>query len=86
MEFLADTRATYSVLNTSLPPVSDEFVTVEGATRQTEKAYSLHLRVARHNKAHLVVFTQEAGNRFGSSSPKPGDLSKDCSVFLQTAG
>lgn len=41
VEFLVDAGATYLVLNTSLTPVSDEFVTIREATGQSEKAYIL---------------------------------------------
>lgn len=41
VEFLVDTGATYLALNTSLTPESDEFVTIRGATGQSEKAYFL---------------------------------------------
>lgn len=43
VKFLVDAGATYSVLNTSLTPISDEFVTIMGATGQSEKAYFLKL-------------------------------------------
>ena len=41
MEFLVDTGATLSVLYQALPPVDNDFVTVRGATGQSEKAYFL---------------------------------------------
>lgn len=41
VEFLVDTGATNSILNVSLTLTSDEFVTVQGATGQSEKAYFL---------------------------------------------
>ena len=39
MEFLIDTGATYSVLNQALMPLGDDYVVVQGATGQSEKAY-----------------------------------------------
>jgi len=41
VEFLVDTGATLSVLNQALTPVDDDFVTVRGATGQSEKVYFL---------------------------------------------
>ena len=41
MEFLVDTRATFSVLNEALTPLDDDFITVKGDTGQSEKAYFL---------------------------------------------
>ena len=43
MEFLVDTGATLSVLNQALTPVDNDFVTVRGATGQSEKAYFLRI-------------------------------------------
>lgn len=39
VEFLIDTGATYSVLNKALVPVGRDYVMVQGATGQSEKAY-----------------------------------------------
>jgi len=41
MEFLVDTEATFLVLNQALTPADDDFVTVRGATGQSEKTYFL---------------------------------------------
>ena len=41
MEFLVDTGATFSVLNQAFTLVDDDFVTVRGATGQSEKTYFL---------------------------------------------
>jgi len=37
-EFLADTGATYSVLNQALMPLGIDYIMVKGATGQSEKA------------------------------------------------
>ncbi len=39
VEFLVDTGATYSVLNQALMPLEKDYITVKGATGQTEEAY-----------------------------------------------
>lgn len=39
VEFLVDTGAMYSVLNKALVPVENDYVIVQGATGQSEKAY-----------------------------------------------
>lgn len=39
VKFLVDTGATYSVLNTALMPIGDDYAMVTGATGQTEKAF-----------------------------------------------
>lgn len=39
VEFLVDTGATYSVLNKALVPVENDYVVVQGATGQSERAY-----------------------------------------------
>lgn len=41
MKCLVDTGATFSVLNQTLSPVSNDYVQVVGATGKTEKAYFL---------------------------------------------
>jgi len=41
VEFLVDTGCSFSVLNQELIPVSNDFVTVVGATGQQEKAFFL---------------------------------------------
>ena len=59
MEFLIDTGATYSVLNQALMPLGNDYVSVKGATGQTEKAYfckPLKYKLGKQMGIHKFLF------------------------------
>jgi len=66
VEFSVDTRATLSGLNQALTPVDDDFVTVRGATGQSEKAYflkPLEFKLGKHLGVHKFLYVP--------NSPRP---------------
>ncbi|XP_055646988.1 uncharacterized protein LOC129782739, partial [Falco peregrinus] len=59
VEFLIDTGATYSVLNQALMPLGNDYVSVKGATGQTEKAYfckPLKYKLGKQMGIHKFLF------------------------------
>lgn len=64
VEFLIDTRATFSVLNQALTPIDDDFVIVKGATGQSEKAYfvkPLKFKLGKQLGIHKFLYLPDSG-------------------------